>query len=78
MFHVLAALARPPDPTPVSGDKKGSGAARSTPRGLLRDIMKQAMAMSRTPPSLSSMGEWQSTLLYSYFFLFRNDKPCKK
>ena len=59
VLHILAALSRPLDPIPVSGDKKSlSGSARSTPRGLLRDIMKQAMAMARTPPSaLAPMGE---------------------
>ena len=58
MFHVLAALAKPPDPTPVQqGDKKGLP-TRSTPRGLLRDIMKQAMAVANNSgPPLPSMGE---------------------
>lgn len=60
IFHVLAFLGKPPDPTPSNlGEKKGM-AARTTPRGgMMRAIMKQAMALASGGSGIgSSMGEW--------------------
>lgn len=52
VFHVLATLSKPQDPQSSSstsssqGEKRGV-AARTTPRGgMLREIMKQAMALA--------------------------------
>jgi len=59
IFHVLTFLGKPQDPVPTNtGDKKGV-AARTTPRGgMLRAIMKQAMAMASGSSGMSgSMGE---------------------
>ena len=59
LFHVLGALGKPADPTPTSQGEKRGVAARTTPRGgMLREIMKQAMALASgsTPPP-PSMGE---------------------
>ncbi len=60
IFHVLAQLGKPHDPVPTNAGDKKSVSARTTPRGgMLRAIMKQAMAMASGSSGMgSSMGEW--------------------
>ena len=56
VLHVLATVAMPPDPT-HSTDKRGLS-ARTTPRsGILREVMRQSMAMTTGSTPSSSAGE---------------------
>ncbi len=63
IFHVLAFMGKPPDPTPSNqGDKRGVS-ARTVPKGgMLREIMKQAMALASGGTGLAhGMGKGVST-----------------
>ena len=65
ILHVLSLLGRPPTPSRSSsaftsggvGDRRRGMAARTTPRsGVLREIMKQAMALASSSASSHGLG----------------------
>lgn len=63
ILHVLSILGRPPvpsrSPSPYSGMEHRSMAARTTPRsGVLREIMKQAMALASSSAPPHGLGEY--------------------
>lgn len=62
ILHVLSILGRPPvpsrSPSPYSGMERRSVAARTTPRsGVLREIMKQAMALATSSGPAHGLGD---------------------
>lgn len=64
VLHSLALLGRPPDPSHSHGEKKGlSSSARTTPRrGVIREIMKQAMSIAGGIPPQPATGRfWYCT-----------------
>lgn len=58
IFHILAFLGKPPDPSPSNQGERRGVAARTVPKGgMLREIMKQAMALASGSSVSQNMGE---------------------
>ena len=63
VLHVLVVLGRPPDPPASQGEKRGGVPRPASRSGVLREIMRQAVALASGSTPTSSIGESQHLLI---------------